>query len=56
MIFIHGGYWQMMDRADFRFIAKGLRTYDIHTVIIGYPLAPAVTISRIIQSVRKALT
>jgi len=56
MIFIHGGYWQMMDRADFRFIAKAFVPHDIHTVIIGYPLAPAVTISRIIQSVRKALT
>lgn len=56
MVFIHGGYWQMMDRADFRFIAKAFVPHDINTVIIGYPLAPAVSIAGIIQSVRKALT
>lgn len=56
MIFIHGGYWQKMDRSDFRFIAQAFVPNDINTVVIGYPLAPAVGFDEIINSVRHALT
>ncbi|MEP7320809.1 MAG: alpha/beta hydrolase fold domain-containing protein [Saprospiraceae bacterium] len=56
MIFIHGGYWQKMDRSDFRFIATAFVPYNINTIIIGYPLAPAVGLDEIISSVRHALT
>jgi arylformamidase len=56
MIFIHGGYWQRMDKSDFRFIAQAFVPHGINTVIIGYPLAPVVSFDDIIDSVRSALT
>ncbi|MEO5582515.1 MAG: alpha/beta hydrolase [Saprospiraceae bacterium] len=56
MIFIHGGYWQKMDRSDFRFIAQAFVPHDINTIVIGYPLAPEVGLAEIVVSVRLALT
>ena len=55
LIFIHGGYWQRLDKNDFQFIAKGFLSYNITTVLITYPLAPAVTIDQIVSSCRKAI-
>lgn len=56
MIFIHGGYWQMMDKTDFSFMAQAFVPRDLCTVIIGYPLAPVVTMGQIVESVRAAIT
>jgi arylformamidase len=56
VIFIHGGYWQVMDRSDFKFIAQAFVPHNIHTAIIGYPLAPVKNMFDIINAVRKALT
>lgn len=56
MIFIHGGYWQMMSRSDFAFIAQAFVPHHIHTLIIGYPLATTVSMDVLIQTVRRALT
>jgi len=55
LIFIHGGYWQKFDKADFQFIAKAFRANGITTVIINYPLAPAVSIDQILLSCRGAI-
>ena len=55
LIFIHGGYWHKLDKASFQFIAKAFRAYGITTVLINYPLAPAVSIDQISASCRKAV-
>jgi len=55
LIFIHGGYWHKFDKASFQFIAKAFRGYGITTVLINYPLAPAVSIDQISASCRKAV-
>ena len=55
LIFIHGGYWHKLDKASFQFIAKAFRAYGITTVLINYPLAPAVSIDQILASCRKAV-
>jgi arylformamidase len=55
LIFIHGGYWQKFDKADFQFIAKAFRAYGITTVLINYPLAPAAFVDQILLSCREAL-
>jgi arylformamidase len=55
LIFIHGGYWHKLDKASFQFIAKAFRAYDITTVLINYPLAPAVSIGQISASCREAV-
>jgi arylformamidase len=55
LVFIHGGYWHKFDKADSQFIAKAFRIYGITTVIISYPLAPAVSMDQILLSCRQAI-
>ena len=54
-ICIHGGYWQRLNKSDFQFIAEAFRPYNFTTVIITYPLAPAVSLDQIALSCRKAI-
>jgi arylformamidase len=53
--FIHGGYWQSMDKADFDYVAKGLVPRGAITVVVNYTLAPAVHIDEIVRQNRAAL-
>jgi arylformamidase len=55
LIFIHGGYWQKLDKDLFHFIARSFLSYRVTTVLIGYPLAPAASIDRIVTSCRDAV-
>ncbi|MEP7372698.1 MAG: alpha/beta hydrolase fold domain-containing protein [Chitinophagaceae bacterium] len=55
LVFIHGGYWHKFGKADSQFIAKAFRIYGITTVIINYPLAPEVSMDRILLSCREAI-
>jgi arylformamidase len=56
VLFIHGGYWQALDRSFFSHMAKGLNAHGIPVAVVGYDLCPAVTISTIIDQVRRACT
>jgi acetyl esterase/lipase len=38
LIFIHGGYWQMLDKAMFHFIAKRFHSYGITTILLSIRL------------------
>jgi len=55
LIFIHGGYWHKWDKSSFQFIGKAFSNYGITTVLINYPLAPAVSIDQISASCRLAI-
>jgi arylformamidase len=55
LIFLHGGYWQMLDKSMFHFIANGFHSYSVTTVLLTYPLAPEVSIDQIVLSCRKAI-
>src|SRR5687768_9573250 len=55
LIFIHGGYWQMLDKSMFQFIANGFHSYGVTTVLLTYPLAPEASIEQIVLSCRKAM-
>lgn len=54
-VFIHGGYWQSMDKADFDFVAFGFQPANIVTVVVNYALAPSVTMDEIVRQNRAAL-
>jgi arylformamidase len=56
LIFIHGGYWQLLDKSMFQFIADGFHSYGITTVLLNYPLAPEDPIDQIVTSCRKAIS
>jgi arylformamidase len=56
LIFIHGGYWQRLDKSLFHFVADSFINYGITTVLINYLLAPAAKMDRIVLSCRKAVS
>jgi arylformamidase len=56
LIFIHGGYWQMLDKSMFHFIANGFHSYGVTTVLLTYPLAPQASMHQILLSCRKAIS
>ena len=55
LVFIHGGYWHLLDKSMFRFLAEHFLKYNVTTVLINYPLAPRSSINEIVASCRKAL-
>jgi arylformamidase len=55
LIFIHGGYWQAMDKSDFSFIARELIAHGAAVAIPGYDRCPEVTLERIAEQMRRAL-
>lgn len=59
LVFIHGGYWQAMDKSDSSFVAEGLAGIDteeaVNVAVLNYPLAPEVRMDRIVASIRRAL-
>ncbi|MGI8637086.1 MAG: alpha/beta hydrolase [Segetibacter sp.] len=55
LVFIHGGYWQMLDKSMFHFIANSFHSYGINTVLINYPLAPKASLNQIVASCRNAM-
>jgi arylformamidase len=55
LVFIHGGYWHLLDKAMFHFLAGHFLKYNVTTVLINYPLAPKSSMDEIVASCRKAL-
>jgi len=54
VVFIHGGYWQALDRPFFSHLAAGLNAHGIDVAIPGYDLCPEVTVEAIIGEMRAA--
>lgn len=54
-VFLHGGYWQSMERSDFSFIARGLNARGIAVAVVGYSLCPEVTLAAIVDETRDAI-
>ena len=55
LVFIHGGYWQMRAKETFSFVAAGPLAHGLHVAVIGYTLAPDITLDGIIGEVRAAI-
>jgi acetyl esterase/lipase len=56
LVFIHGGYWQMRAKENFRFLAAGPLAHGIHVALVGYTLAPQVPLYGIVAEMRAALS
>jgi arylformamidase len=54
-LFIHGGYWQWLDKADFSFVARAFRPAGVAVVVINYALIPAVTMDELVRQCRAAV-
>jgi len=53
-MFVHGGYWQMLDRKMFSHLALGLLAHGVAVAMPSYDLCPAVTLSALVEQVRDA--
>ncbi|MBM3518359.1 MAG: alpha/beta hydrolase [Alphaproteobacteria bacterium] len=54
-IFIHGGYWQNLDKKDFSYLAPPFVAAGAAVAIVNYDLAPSVTVAEIVRQNRAAL-
>ena len=54
-VFIHGGYWQRMDKADFSFVVRGLRPAGALTVVVNYGLVPSIDLDELVRQCRAAI-
>lgn len=55
LLFIHGGYWRALSKADSAFMAPALTAAGACVVVMDYDLAPAVTLDHIVDQTRRAL-
>lgn len=53
--FIHGGYWQSLDKAGHAHMAKGLLEAGVAVAMINYELMPEADIEEIVRQCRAAL-
>jgi len=55
VVFVHGGYWQGLDRSLFSFTAEALVAAGAAVAVVGYDLCPAVRLDDIAAQIRRAL-
>ena len=53
-LFVHGGYWQRLDRSYFSHFARGLLAHGIAVAMPSYDLCPQVTLATLVEEVRDA--
>lgn len=53
-MFIHGGWWRMLDRASFSHVARGLNAHGIAVAVVSHDLCPAVSIATIVEQIGRA--
>lgn len=51
-LFIHGGYWQALDRSFMSHLAHGLTARGVAVAIPSYDLCPAVTLAELTEQMR----
>jgi len=54
-VFIHGGYWYSLDKADYSYVAEGMRPHGIATAVNNFGLAPDTSMDEIVRQNRAAL-
>ncbi|MBS0319201.1 MAG: alpha/beta hydrolase [Proteobacteria bacterium] len=55
LLFLHGGYWRSLDKADHSFVAPAYLQHGYAVAVANYDLAPAVSIAAIVDEARRAL-
>jgi arylformamidase len=55
LVFIHGGYWRMLDKSDASFVAPSFVQAGAMVVVPNYALCPAVSIEHITLQMVRAL-
>ncbi|MBL6945638.1 MAG: alpha/beta hydrolase [Rhodospirillales bacterium] len=54
VMFIHGGYWQALDKDDNAFAASALNAAGVSVAVVNYTLCPETTVQGIVDQMRRA--
>ncbi|WP_158903787.1 alpha/beta hydrolase [Burkholderia sp. L27(2015)] len=54
-IFIHGGYWQGLNKEDLAFVAQGPLAHGFNVVLAEYTLAPQASMTQIVDEIGSLL-
>ena len=54
-VFLHGGYWRMLDKSDFSFVAAPFVARGFAVAVVNYDLCPDVPIATIVEESRRAV-
>lgn len=54
-VFVHGGYWRSLDKAEHAFVAPPLTARGIAVAVANYDLCPAVPIAAIVEETARAV-
>ena len=55
LVFIHGGYWRLLDKSDHSFVAPAFNSQGALVVVPNYALCPAVSIEHIVLQIALAV-
>ena len=55
LLFIHGGYWQALDKSDFSFLAPAFQDAGVAVAVVNYTLAPKAKLDEIVRQNRAAV-
>jgi len=55
LLFIHGGYWQALDKSDFSFLAPVFQDAGVAVAVLNYTLAPKAHMDEIVRQNRAAI-
>lgn len=55
LVFIHGGYWQSLDKDRYSFVAGALAREGFAVALPNYPLAPEVPLEAIVESIGRCI-
>jgi arylformamidase len=55
LVFLHGGYWRALDKAEHAFVAPPLTARGIAVAVVNYDLCPHVSIATIVDECARAV-
>ena len=54
-VFVHGGYWQRLDKSDSSFVAQALQPAGAAVVVVNYALIPSVHMDELVRQCRASI-
>ncbi|MBC8239841.1 MAG: alpha/beta hydrolase [Alphaproteobacteria bacterium] len=54
-VFFHGGYWRMLSKDDYSYVARAFTPMGCTTVVVNYGLIPNIDMDEIVRQCRAAL-